>query len=143
MSRTSAMVWGIALAVVLVVPVALGQMGMGRNQANRMYDPETETTLEGTVTEVTTTTGTRGMTGVHVTLATEGDTIVVHLGPATFLEQNHFTVAKGDVLEVTGSVTTMGNDDVLLARLVTKGDTTVRLRDETGKPLWSMSRQRP
>jgi hypothetical protein len=107
-----------------------------------MYNPATETTLTGTVAAVEKITrpeqaGRRGLGGLHVTLKTSGESIVVHLGPTAFLTEQKVAVAVGDGVEVVGSRVTIDGEPVLLARTVKKGANTWTLRDASGKPLWS------
>ena len=134
-------------AVCAVAFVALGFASITAAQGpqakgQRMYDPATETTLTGTVAAVETVTrpeqaGRRGLGGLHVTLKTSGESIVVHLGPTSFLTKQKVAVAEGDSVDVVGSRVTIDGEPVLLARTVKKGANTWTLRDASGKPLWS------
>jgi hypothetical protein len=108
----------------------------------RMYDPSTVSTLRGTATAVTVVPGRGGRSGgTHVTLEGGDQTVDVRLGPSWFLEREGLTVAKGDAIEVTGSVIDSDDDSFLIARELKKGDKVVKLRDEQGVPLWSGSRR--
>ena len=107
-----------------------------------MYDPTTETTVKGTVEEVKQISGHRdGPGGTHLILKTDKETLEVHLGPTSFLEQEKFTFAKGDQIEVIGSKVKVGGADALLAREVKKGDKTLTLRNAQGVPAWSRGRR--
>jgi hypothetical protein len=46
-------------------------------------------------------------------------------------------IQPGDVVEVKGSRVTMAGKPALIAAEVKKGDETLRLRDETGVPVWT------
>jgi hypothetical protein len=81
-----------------------------------------------------------GTGGVHLTLRNATESIDVHLGPAWFLSDEKLTLAEGDALAILGSRVTIGDTAVVVAREVTKGETTVRLRDESGRPLWRHGR---
>jgi hypothetical protein len=109
----------------------------GRRMRMPMYDTATEVTLKGEVTEVTTETGRRRMSRIHVTLQGDAGPVVVHPGPAAYLEQQHFEVAKGDVIQVVGSKMTVARSVAVLARTVKKGETVTVLRDENGVPKWA------
>jgi hypothetical protein len=102
------------------------------------YDPATVKTLRGTASAVTNVSG-----GVHVALqADDGREMDVHLGPSWFVENAGIQIAKGDAIEVTGSVLASDGGPVLIAREVKKGAQALTLRDEQGVPDWS-GRRRP
>lgn len=125
-------------AVVFLVAIPLvAQMGPRRGRGPMHYDPATEVTVKGTVQEVSEMTGRRGHTGVHLTLKTEQGVYEVHAGPLWYLSDQQFTVAKGDSLEITGSKTTIGGSEALVARQIVKEGKTLTLRDEQGFPKWS------
>lgn len=114
----------------------LAQRGMGRGPMN--YDPSTEITISGSVDEVQQMAARgRGMGGIHLTVDTATGKLPVHVGPAAFVSSKNVTFAKGDVLTVVGSKVTMGGQEVVLAREITKGDQVLTLRDAKGFPLWS------
>jgi hypothetical protein len=94
------------------------------------YDPATVKTLRGTASAVTNVSG-----GVHVALqADDGREMDVHLGPSWFVENAGIQIAKGDAIEVTGSVLASDGGPVLIAREVKKGAQALTLRDEQGVP---------
>jgi hypothetical protein len=132
----------IAIAILtLGVATALAQRGMGQG-SGRMYNPDTETTVKGTVEEVKQVPGRRGASdGTHLILKTDKETLEVHLGPTAFLESQKFTFVKGDQIEVIGSKVKVGGADALLAREVKKGDKTLTLRNAQGVPAWSGGRR--
>ena len=72
-------------------------------QGSRIYDPSTEDTLQGTVSEVTTITGRGGWNGVHFTLKTPYRAYDVHVGPSEYVSQSGFTLSEGDPVQVVGS----------------------------------------
>lgn len=76
-----------------------------------------------------------GAGGVHMMLKTEKETIAVHLGPSWYL-QPHLPIAAKDHVEVRGSrVTYHGRPTIVVAELK-KGDQTLELREDDGRPLW-------
>jgi hypothetical protein len=139
--KTSAI--GIAVAAVILAGTAAFAVDarQGRRTATPTYDAATEVTLKGEVTDVTTQTGRHGMSGIHVTLKGDAAPVDVRLGPADYLEQQHFQVIKGDVIEVVGSKVTIAGAEAVLARTVKKGETPVVLRDENGMPKWARTRR--
>ena len=128
---------GLVLSAVLVLPAAYAQRGPGMGQKARMYNPANETTVKGTVEEVKNVTGRRGWNGTHLTLKTADKTLNVHLGPASFLKEKGFSIAKGDQIEVTGATANYRGSEALIAREVKKGGETLALRDAQGIPKWS------
>lgn len=132
----------VASVIVCTVPIAHSQMGMGRGRGGRLYNPATETTVKGTVDEVETITGRRGLGGTHLTLKAESGTFDVHLGPSAFLTEKNFKFAKGDQVEVTGSKVTYQGHDAIVAREVKMGGKVLTLRDAQGIPEWSGGRLR-
>jgi hypothetical protein len=106
--------------------------------AGRQYDTDTVTTLRGTVADVAVVSRRAGRAGgVHVVLQSGEATHEVLLGPSWFLEREGLKLAKGDSVEVTGSLVDEGGEDALIAALLKKGERTVRLRDEQGVPAWA------
>jgi hypothetical protein len=126
------------LLTVAAVSIVMAQTGTGG--ASPMYDVKTETTITGTVESVDTFTGAGGRGccagGTHLTVKTDKETLAVHVGPTTYLAEKGITLAKGDTLEILGSRVTIGDEPVVVAKQVKKGDTTWTLRDALGRPLW-------
>lgn len=102
-----------------------------------VYNPNTETTVKGTVEQVKTMQGRRGSGGTHLDLKSDSGTFDVHLGPSSFVVSRGFTFAKGDQIEVTGSKVKFQDLDAIIAREVTKGDKVLTLRNAQGIPEWS------
>jgi hypothetical protein len=122
----------------------LGSGGWGAGQAYiRMYNPDTVQTLKGEVVQIDRITPLKGMCeGIHLLLKTEDETIAIHLGPAWFLERQDFPIDLHDQLEITGSRIDFEGKPALIAAEVKKKDSILKLRDESGFPLWSGWRQR-
>lgn len=73
--------------------------------------------------------------GTHLILNTDQGVYEVHVGPDWFLNQKKVTFAKGDQLQVKGSI--VNETKTMIAREITKNGETVMLRDQQGFPLWS------
>ena len=136
------MVGAVALLVVGGVSVALAQATSTGPQASPMYDVKTETTIKGIVESVETVTGKGGrgrqaLGGTHLVVKTDKEALEVHVGPTAYLTEKGITLAKGDTLEILGSRVTIGDEPVLIAKQIKKGDNTWTLRDASGRPLWS------
>ena len=127
---------GVSAVAILFGALLVSAQSPGPPKGMRMYDPATETTLDGTIESVTQ--GTRGqMMGTHVTLKTAEGTREVMLGPTQFIASKHFAFAKGESVEVTGSRVTMGGSEYVVAREVVKDGKTLTLRDKAGTPEWA------
>ena len=61
-----------------------------------------------------------------VNASNSGDTIYVHGSPISY-----------DNVTITGSKVTYEGNQVIIAKEVTKGDLVLKLRDDSGYPLWS------
>lgn len=118
----------------LTVAVALAQPRKGRGTPR--YDPSTEKTITGQIEDVQQTQRGR-MMGTHILVKAETETVDVRLGPSNFIQNQGFTFAKGDTVEVVGSNMKVGGVEVLIAREVTKDGKKLTLRDSTGLPKWS------
>jgi hypothetical protein len=145
-----AMLLGHAL---LIPPIVWAQHGPGMHAARpgATYDPKSELTFKGAVTEVKTGRsvlywitqihtmglGQRGRRDQQLLVKTDTGTVRVHLGPSGFLSEQKVDIRKGDAVEVTGSLVTIGDSHAVLAREIKKGDTAWNFRDATGQPLWS------
>lgn len=114
----------------------------GQPSPGRSYDPDTVTTLRGTASEVVVVPARGERTGgLHLTLQSDNETMDVHLGPTWFLQREGIEIAKGDPIEVTGSVIDLDGNSFLIARELKKGQKFLRLRDEQGVPAWSGGRR--
>jgi hypothetical protein len=78
---------------------------------------------------------------MHVTLQADDRSVDVHLGPTWFLQRAGVALAKGDQVEVTGSMVEADGHAFLVARELRKGGQTVTLRDERGVPAWAGGRR--
>jgi hypothetical protein len=116
---------------------AQGNMGAGR-----LYNPNTETTVKGTVDKVTEITGRQNWNGVHLGLRADDQIYDVHVGPSNYLSTSGFTFAVGDQIEVTGSKITLIGAEAIVAREIKKDDKVLTLRDRQGIPSWSRGRRR-
>jgi hypothetical protein len=116
-------------------------MGMGAGMGPRLYNPQTVTTVTGQVEKLEDLPsmgggGGRGMQYRGVTLKTAQGSLMVHLGPAWYLDEKKLAVKVGDTLEATGSKVTLNNQPALIAREVKVNGATLTLRDDQGLPAW-------
>jgi hypothetical protein len=108
-----------------------------------LYNPQTEATVTGIVEVITDAPTKRGMPGLQVTLKTAtGEAVLVHLGPAAFLEKYEFPIVTGDTLRVVGSSVATADEQFVIAKAVKKDGTEIVLRDDDGFPFWATRRRR-
>jgi len=147
--------WPLAfLALLFVAMESLAQGGPGMmwrgsggwgpgTPYNKMYDPKTVETITGEVTSISQIIPNKGMaSGVHMNVKTDKETISVHLGPSWYLENQDVKIQAKDKVEVKGSRITFAGKPAIIAEEVKKGDEVLKLRDDSGFPLWSGWRQR-
>jgi len=105
----------------------------------KMWDAGTVGTLKGQVAAVERYVPGRGGTayGLRLTMKTDRETISVILGPAWYIEAQQFKFEPGDTVEVKGSRMSVQGQPAMIAAEVKKGDKSLKLRNETGNPLWS------
>jgi hypothetical protein len=120
----------------LAIAVFTSGVLLAQRPGGRLYDPTTETTLKGTVDQVTQVSRGR-FGGTHLFVKVDGATQEVALGPSAFVSSHGFSFAKGDAVEVTGSKVTRSGKEYVIAREVVKDGKTLTLRDKNGLPAWA------
>lgn len=149
---------GIPMMVVLMLNLLLladafsGQRGMQwrgsggwgpEGQYSRMYDPATVETIRGEVVSVDRFSPMKGVgQGVHMTIKTATETLSVHLGPAWYLENQDVKLEPKQTVEVKGSRIVFRDKPAIIAAEVHKGDEVLKLRDDSGYPVWAGWRRR-
>jgi len=104
------------------------------------FNPSAISTIDGTVTDVgkfkATATG-QDMLWLRVRTM-DGRTVLVNLGPRMYIGTQDFYIVRGDQIHLTGSEVAAGAADkrVFLPTQVTFNSHVLRLRSETGTPLW-------
>ncbi|MCK9377795.1 MAG: hypothetical protein M0P73_16835 [Syntrophobacterales bacterium] len=123
-------------APVLAQPGPGGGMGMGP----RLYNPQTVTTVTGQVEKLEELSmgpsGGMGMKFQEARLKTEKGSLLVHLAPTWYLDQQKFALKAGDTVKVTGSQVTLNNQPAIIAKDVEVNGKTLKLRDDQGLPAW-------
>lgn len=74
--------------------------------------------------------------GVHLTLKTDQEQLQVLLGPARFVDKQPLKIKPQDAVTVRGSRITFAGQPAIVAAEVKKGDQVLKLRDDTGTPVW-------
>jgi len=75
-------------------------------------------------------------TGVVLQLQPGGDFLNVLIGTTDFVQEQDIDVGVTHTVDVIGSVVERENGRLMLARQLTLGDRTVKLRNAQGRPLW-------
>jgi hypothetical protein len=99
------------------------------------YDVKAEVTIKGVVEDFHESKTRGDHPGLHLLVKTETETVEVHACPVRFMRDLEFAIEKGDTVTVVGS--RPQPDGVLVAREITKGQTSLILRDKTGAPVWT------
>lgn len=132
----------VTVTLSLAVSIAYAQRQKGQMQGMPRYDTATEVTLLGTITTVETHKGKMGWNGTHLVVRFDAETLTVHVGPSKYLEQQKFSFASDEQIEVTGSRIKSDGGDFLIAREIKKGDHVLTLRNAQGIPAWSRNKWR-
>lgn len=98
------------------------------------YDPKAEVTFKGTVEDFHESQMRGDHPGLHLIVKTETESIEVHACPVRFMKELDFALEKGDAVTVIGS--RPGGTGVVVAREITKGQTSLTLREKSGAPIW-------
>jgi len=135
----------IIIGILSLFPATAGwaQPGMGQGGGPQvhygtMWDAKTVATVNGEVVSVDKYVPGRGGAsyGLRLTLKTDKETLPLILGPAWYIEQQHFAFAPKDQLEVKGSRLLIQGQPTLIAQEVKKGNKVLKMRDDQGFPLW-------
>ncbi len=110
------------------------------NELTGTFDPATVTTIDGTVLNVgkfKATATSPDMLWLRVR-TTDGRIVLVNLGPRSYVSTQDFYIVRGDQIHLTGSEVAAGatGKRVFLPTQVTYNNHALRLRSETGTPLW-------
>ncbi len=138
---------GWLIMILLILPVLVcAQNRPNRGMVNwssdtpyvRMYNPQTVQTVTVVVQKVEMFTPKKGMAiGIHLTANLNDKLLDVHLGPAWFIKNQELQILEGDELEVTGSIITYDGNEALIAKTIKLEDSTLTLRDDSGRPVWA------
>ncbi len=135
----------VSLAFVLAVSAPAQQRGSGsgggmKGRSQWLYDPSKAETLSGEIVAVKDFNSRNGMRkGIVLELNTGKQSILVHMGPQFYIDQQAVKIAAGDKVEVTAVKSLRRGREVLIAGEVRKDGQVLKLRDEKGVPLWAGS----
>ena len=120
-----------AASLALSVGVRAQQPRSPTTSRNVAYNPRNETILQGTVLAYTENSS-LPLRGAHATVQTPAGAVDVHLGPASYLRANHFSLAPGESIRVVGALSRQGKDTVFLARAAQSTGRTIAIRSTRG-----------
>jgi nucleotide-binding universal stress UspA family protein len=129
-------------SAVLVVKASYEQWERSGQYA-RMFDPKNIGIYGGEVITVDEMTPGGGMSNrVWLGLKTEKGMALVILGPSWFHAKKDFKIEPGDKVEVKGSLLTAMDEPMVIATEVKKDNQVLRLRDDSGYPVWAPPRKK-
>jgi hypothetical protein len=99
-----------------------------------VYNPSAEVRMSAVITAVRQVPQGSPLAGTHLTVQTKTATADVYLGPTNFIKFFKTEFPVGAAIQIVGARADAG--DVILAREVTEGATSIMLRDFTGAPVW-------
>ena len=108
-----------------------------------VYDPATVVDVKVTVIGIREAPMTEPLDGLHLTVKTDTEAFDIYVGPTDFVKIFGITFAKGDKVQVVGSKVKFDGVDLVLARQVSRRETTFILRDKNGEPFWKHSSKAP
>jgi len=79
---------------------------------------------------------------VWLGLKTEKGMALVILGPSWFHAKKDFKIEPGDKVEVKGSLLPAMDEPMVIATEVKKDNQVLRLRDDSGYPVWAPPRKK-
>jgi hypothetical protein len=95
------------------------------------YDVARETILLGRVVSYTEDSSQPPM-GAHVKIETTSGPVDVHLGPASYLRSNRFSLTSGDLVRFVGATIPTKEGNVFLARIAQHGSQAIAVRSPRG-----------
>lgn len=123
------------LVLVLIVPLALAQKPPAANVPK--YDVSKEIKLKGSVEEIKEVPGAKGDVGIVLMIKRATEVVEVRLCPSKVLKEFEVSFEKGDQVEITGARIKVEEKEIVLAREVVRGTSTLVLRDKQGAPVWT------
>lgn len=128
------------LALFIAVPsLTAAQPGPAQDAAHGSgtFDRSTVATVTGVVLGESRVDRGTGHPEVELLLRTTGGDMRVLLGPDYWVDTQSLRIAKGDQVQVKGSVIALDGKPSIVAETVTWGSITLDLRNASGVPAWS------
>ncbi|HUI28660.1 MAG TPA: hypothetical protein VLX91_00485 [Candidatus Acidoferrales bacterium] len=127
----------IAIVFLSMIAASSTLFAQGMGQRRQFYDTSTVTTVTGTIATVDSQAAPRGDSYmIRLTVKDTSGTIPVMVGPSFYINSQNISFNKGDAIQVTGSKMNFRGNDVILAAQIVTGGKTIKLRDDSGRPVW-------
>jgi hypothetical protein len=132
------------LTLVLPLAVILPMSAQIENRTNgagmyceQWYNEKKVRTINGKIFTVKQISASKNMYfGTHLIVVYSSGKIEVLLGPSWYLEKNKIRLRRGDVVKVSGAMSTFEGQRSMIAKWLIKNEDTLVLRDEKGFPKW-------
>lgn len=126
----------LGVSLLALCGMAFAASGFAASNQEPVYNPSTEVRISAVITGVRQVPD-GPLAGVHLSVQPKsGGSTDVYLGPADFIRFFKTDFPTGAAVQVIGSRVTSGSGEVVLAREITEGATTLTLREFTGVPVW-------
>jgi hypothetical protein len=114
-----------------------GSAALLAQSGSSVYKPAEEITISGTILHVVSLPGPDGF-GVHFDLKTENGMVNVHVSPAAYIGEMNFWFFADEQITLVGVKVFVDGNKSFVVKSITKQDgKTLRLRNESGTPLWT------
>ncbi len=105
-----------------------------RNTMVSAYDISKEVKVSGTIEKIDGF-GPNGPIGTHILIQTASGVVDAHLGFGSAASAKNLGISVGQQVTVVGMMETVGNSNVLMARILTTPSRVIVLRNEHGIPV--------
>jgi hypothetical protein len=126
-----------AVLVVCCLPPSLPRRPEGEGVRHAAYDQRSIVRVGGEITSLEQVQAEgESIAGISLAVDVDRKPLVVRLGPSSYLARHSVILRLGDHVEVTGKLGESDGSSVFVADAVSLRASTLRLRDEAGRPLW-------
>jgi hypothetical protein len=126
-----------AICALLFGSLAISANGATNGPGNEpSYNPATTVAASGIVTAVREVPAGQPLEGVHLTIKNKTTTMEIYVAPLSFLKFLRANFVVGNDLDVVGSKVRTGAMEVILAKEINDGKSTIELRNGYGAEAW-------
>ncbi len=101
------------------------------------WNPNTIVDFDVAVTAVHVLPPDNPLPGLHLEAKVNNRKTDIYIAPMDFVTEFQINIAAGDDVRIVGSLTRLGDTDIVLARQVTVGRNVIYVRNDAGEPLWT------
>lgn len=130
---------GVVFAALSGAALAAYQYRQKRNSYAKPFDESKVEEVTGVVSAIEYSDdgdGKENKRGVELLLKTDENEILVHMGPAWYIDNQHKKIEAGEKVTVRGSKLGKDSESLLIAEWIQTGKHMFRLRDSSGHPVW-------